>query len=72
MDAGRPITHIAAEPGTSHRCLAKWYARRQAHGEDGPLDHSSRPAGSPSRGPGGIPELVEALRRQPEHSAASD
>ena len=41
VDSGRPIAHVAAEGGISRRCLAKWYARWQAHGEDGPLDHSS-------------------------------
>ncbi|MGW1090792.1 helix-turn-helix domain-containing protein [Streptomyces sp. NPDC002596] len=49
IDAGRPIAHVAAEAGLSRRCLAKWYARWPAHGENGLLDHSSRPATSPGR-----------------------
>ncbi|GAA5057085.1 hypothetical protein HNP84_007172 [Thermocatellispora tengchongensis] len=42
-DAGRPIAHIAADAGLSRRCLAKWYARRRADGENGLLDHSPAP-----------------------------
>ncbi|MFE7393786.1 leucine zipper domain-containing protein [Streptomyces sp. NPDC057582] len=49
IDAGRPIAHVAAEAGLSRRCPAKWYARWPAHGENGLLDHSSRPATSPGR-----------------------
>jgi len=64
VDAGRPIAHVAAEAGISRRCLAKRYTRRQAHDEDGLPDHSSRPAGIPSRNPQNIADLTEALRRQ--------
>jgi hypothetical protein len=49
VDAGRPIAHIAAEAGISRRCPAKGYARWRRHGEDGLLDHSSRPSASPTR-----------------------
>lgn len=49
IDAGRPIAHVAAEAGQSRRCPAKWYARWRTHGENGLLDHSSRPAISPAR-----------------------
>ncbi|MFJ1847112.1 IS481 family transposase [Streptomyces sp. NPDC088146] len=70
VDAGRPIAHVAAEAGISRRCLAKWYARWQAHGEDGLLDHSSRPATSPARTAQDIEDLVEALRRQSKHGPA--
>ncbi|MFD7630763.1 helix-turn-helix domain-containing protein [Streptomyces sp. NPDC059851] len=69
-DAGRPIAHVAAEAGISRRCLAKWYARWRAHGENGLLDHSSRPATSPARTPEDIADLVEALRRQTKHGPA--
>ncbi|WP_445270026.1 helix-turn-helix domain-containing protein [Streptomyces sp. DSM 41634] len=34
-DAGLPIAHVAAGAGLSRRCLAKWYARWRAHGENG-------------------------------------
>ncbi|MFJ6501552.1 leucine zipper domain-containing protein [Streptomyces virginiae] len=70
IDAGLPIAHVAAEAGISRRCLAKWYARWRAHGENGLLDHSSRPATSPARTPEDIADLVEALRRQTKHGPA--
>lgn len=70
VDGGRPIAHVAAEAGISRRCLAKWYARWQAHGEDGLLDHSSRPANSPARTSEPLADLVEALRRQTKHGPA--
>ncbi|GGN86851.1 IS481 family transposase [Streptomyces albiflavescens] len=61
---------MAAEAGISRRCLAKWYARWRAHGENGLLDHSSRPDTSPARTPEDIADLVEALRRQTKHGPA--
>ncbi|MYZ36477.1 IS481 family transposase, partial [Streptomyces sp. MnatMP-M17] len=70
VDSGRPIAHVAAEAGISRRCLAKWYARWRAHGEDGLLDHSSRPATSPARTAEDIADLVEALRRQTKYGPA--
>lgn len=70
IDAGRPIAHVAAEAGLSRRCLAKWCARWRAHGENGLLDHSSRPATSPARTAEDITHLVEALRRQTKHGPA--
>lgn len=70
VDAGRPVAHVAAEAGISRRCLAKWYARWRAHGEDGLLDHSSRPTTSPARTSEDIADLVEALRRQTKHGPA--
>ena len=70
VDAGRPIAHIAAEAGISRRCPAKGYARWRTHGEDGLLDHSSRPSASPTRTSEGIADLVEALRRQTKYGPA--
>jgi len=49
---------------------AKWYARWRAHGETGLLDHSSRPATSPTRTPEDVADLVAALRRQTKHGPA--
>ncbi|MFD8093340.1 helix-turn-helix domain-containing protein [Streptomyces malaysiensis] len=69
-DAGRPIAHVAAEAEVSRRCLAKWYARRRAHGENGLLGHSSRPAAGPARTPEDIADLVEAPQRQTKHEPA--
>ncbi|WP_405790474.1 leucine zipper domain-containing protein [Streptomyces sp. NBC_01367] len=62
VDTGRPIARVAAGAGISRRCPAKRYARWRAHGENGLLDHSSRPATSPARTPEDIADLVEALR----------
>lgn len=70
VDGGRPIAHVAAEAGISRRCLAKWYARWRAHGENGLLDHSSRPATSPARTAEDTADLVEALRRQTKYGPA--
>ncbi|MFF4402871.1 helix-turn-helix domain-containing protein [Streptomyces sp. NPDC001480] len=70
IDAGRPIAHVAAEAGISRRCLAKWYARWCAHGENGLADHSSRAATSPARTAEDVADLIEALRRQTEHRPA--
>ena len=70
VDAGRPISHVAAEAGISRRCLAKWYARYRADGEDGLHDHSSRPDASPTQTADDVADLVEAMRRQSKHGAA--
>jgi hypothetical protein len=58
IDAGRPIAHVAAEAGLSRRCLATWYARWRAHGENGLLEHSCRPATSPGRTAEDIADLA--------------
>ncbi|WP_459117298.1 transposase family protein, partial [Streptomyces malaysiensis] len=50
--------------------MAKWYARRRAHGENGLLGHSSRPAAGPARTPEDIADLVEAPQRQTKHEPA--
>ncbi|WP_413105686.1 helix-turn-helix domain-containing protein [Streptomyces sp. Inha503] len=50
--------------------LAKWHARWRAHGENGLLDHSSRPATCPARTAEDVADLVEALRRQTKHGPA--
>lgn len=70
VDTGRPIAHVAAEAGIPRRCLAKWYARWRTHGENGLLDHSSRPHASPARTAEPLADLVEALRRQTKHGPA--
>lgn len=70
IDAGRPIAHVAAEAGISRRCLAKWYARYLAEGEDGLVDHSCRPTSSPNRTDEELADLVEALRRQTKYGPA--
>ncbi|SDZ53036.1 leucine-zipper of insertion element IS481 [Saccharopolyspora shandongensis] len=67
VDAGRPIAHVAAEANISRRCLAKWYARWQQHGEAGLTDQSSRPDRSPQATPDDVADLIEALRKQTKH-----
>ncbi|MFJ1811292.1 MULTISPECIES: helix-turn-helix domain-containing protein [unclassified Streptomyces] len=70
VDDGHPIAHVAAEAGISRRCLAKWYARWLAHGEDVLTDRSSPPIASPNRTSEDIADLVEALRRQTKYGPA--
>ncbi|MCX5103435.1 helix-turn-helix domain-containing protein [Streptomyces sp. NBC_00439] len=52
------------------RCLAEWYVRWRAHGENGLLDHSSRPHESPARTSEPLADLIETLRRQTKHGPA--
>ncbi|MFJ8114172.1 helix-turn-helix domain-containing protein [Streptomyces sp. NPDC096132] len=70
---------MAAEAGISRRCLAKWYARWRAHGENGLLDHSPSPSTSPPAHPrtsltrwrccGGRPSTGGPARRRPVAAA---
>jgi transposase len=69
VDAGRPIPHVAAEAGVSRRCLAKWYARWLADGEDGLHDPHVPPGRQPQTS-GDVADLVEALRRQTKYGPA--
>ncbi|MFE6823354.1 leucine zipper domain-containing protein [Streptomyces sp. NPDC057690] len=70
IEAGHPIARVAAEAGISRRCLGKWHARRRAHGQDGLLGRSSRPAVSPARTAEDVADPVEALRRRTEYGPA--
>lgn len=63
IDAGRPISHVAAEAGVSRRCLGKWHARWTEHGEAGLQDRSCRPASSPNSTPADIVEKIATLRK---------
>ncbi len=63
VDAGRPISHVAAEAGVSRQTLGKWHERWTVEGEQGLVDRSSRPATSPKQTHVQIEDLVEALRR---------
>jgi transposase InsO family protein len=63
VDAGRPIAHVAAEAGVSRQCLSKWYRRWLADGQDGLLDRSSQPHGSPRRTSLELTAQIERLRR---------
>jgi len=63
VDAGRPISHVAAEAGVSRQTLGKWHERWTAEGEEGLLDRSCRPERSPNQTSSEIEDRVEALRR---------
>ena len=62
VDAGRPIAHVAAEAGISRQCLSKWHARWVEEGEDGLLDRSSQPLGSPRRTSPDVVARIKQLR----------
>ena len=64
IDAGRPIAHVAAEAGISRQCLSKWHRRWVDDGEDGLLDRSSQPLGSPRKTSPVLVGRIEQLRRQ--------
>lgn len=64
VDAGRPISHVAAEVGIARQTLGRWYARWCEHGEAGLQDRSSRPYRSPNQTDPGVEALVVALRRE--------
>ncbi|MGZ4518647.1 MAG: helix-turn-helix domain-containing protein [Mycobacteriaceae bacterium] len=63
VDAGRPISHVAAEAGVSRQCLGTWHARWTELGEAGLQDRSGRPARSPNSTPDDIVEKIVTLRR---------
>ncbi|BEP15921.1 IS481 family transposase [Acidothermaceae bacterium B102] len=63
VDAGRPIAHVAAEIGLSRQCVSKWYSRWVEDGEDGLVDRSSQPHGSPRRTSAAVAARVAAVRR---------
>ncbi|MFD9390279.1 helix-turn-helix domain-containing protein [Streptomyces sp. NPDC060000] len=57
-------THSEHSSGTA---WASGTRRWRAHGENGLVDHSSRPVTSPTRSALDIADLVEALRRQTKY-----
>lgn len=70
VDSGRPLAHVAAEAGTSRRCLAKWYSRWLADGDAGLRDRSSRPCGSPARTSDDTERLIVEVRRTRKYGPA--
>ena len=64
VDAGRPVSHVAAEAGLARQTLGKWYERWVTEGDDGLQDRSSRPAFCPNQTPIEIEHRVEDLRRE--------
>lgn len=67
VDAGRPVSHVAAEAGLARQTVGKWHARWLAEGEAGLVDRSSRPLRSPNQTSVEVEARVCALRR--EHKA---
>lgn len=66
----RPITHVAAEMGTSRATASKWVNRYKQFGEIGLLDRSSVPARQPTATPSEIVERSESMRREHKWSAS--
>ena len=64
VNAGRPLSHVAAEASVSRQTLGKWHERWTVEGEEGLLDRSSRPERSPNQTPMKVEDRVEALRRE--------
>lgn len=64
IDAGRAKAHVAAEVGLSRQCVTKWYDRWCEDGEDGLVDRSSQPHGSPRRTSAAVTARIEVLRRE--------
>jgi transposase InsO family protein len=63
IDDGRPVAHVAKEPGVSRQCAHRWVARFRAEGEAGLVDRSSRPRRCPRRTPVEVEQAVLAMRR---------
>ncbi|WP_340541103.1 IS481 family transposase [Nocardioides sp. GXZ039] len=64
VEAGRPISHVAAEAGIARKTLGYWYGRWLAEGEDGLEDRSSRPHRSPNQTSAEVEARVYAMRRE--------
>jgi transposase InsO family protein/transposase len=57
------VAEAAEAAGVSERTACKWLARFRGEGEQGLLDRSSAPKGSPSRTPEERVQVIAALRR---------
>jgi transposase InsO family protein len=64
IEAGRPVTHVAAEMGISRPTAYKWWRRWLAEGLAGLVDRSSRPHTSPRRAAAEIEAAVLRLRQE--------
>jgi transposase InsO family protein len=64
IEAGRPVTHVAAEMGVSRPTAYKWWRRWQDEGVDGLVDRSSRPHRCPHRTPPALEAQIVALRTE--------
>jgi transposase InsO family protein len=63
IEAGRPLTHVAAEMGVSRPTAYKWWRRLAEEGPAGLEDRSSRPLRSPRRTSAEVEAAIEELRR---------
>lgn len=60
---GWSVAEVASAAGVSQRTACKWLARFRCEGEQGLLDRSSAPKGSPFRTPEERIQVIAALRR---------
>ncbi len=63
LEQGWSFVQAAEAAGVSDRTAGKWVARFRSEGEQGLLDRSSAPKGSPSRTPEERVQVIAALRR---------
>src|SRR4051812_8858797 len=49
LNIGRPVAHMANEPGVSRQCAHRWIRRYRLEGAPGLHDRPSRPRRSPTR-----------------------
>jgi transposase InsO family protein len=61
---GRPVAHVASEPGVSRQCAHRWVGRFRRQGWDGLADRRSGPRSCPSRTPAQVEERVLEARRE--------
>src|SRR5215217_5108132 len=63
VQAGRPVTEVAAKVGVSRQTLHTWLARYRDGGLGGLVDRSHRPASCPHRADAAVETAVCELRR---------
>ncbi|HEY7103450.1 MAG TPA: IS481 family transposase [Mycobacteriales bacterium] len=63
VQAGRPVTEVAAKAGVSRQTLHTWLARYRDGGLGGLVDRSHRPASCPHRADAAVETAVCELRR---------
>jgi len=62
IESGRPVAHVAAEMGVSRKTADRWWRRWQLEGDDGLVDHSSRPRRCPKQTPASLERRIVRLR----------
>jgi transposase InsO family protein len=63
VEAGEPVSRVAASFGVSRQTVYKWCTRGRAEGSSGLFDRSSRPHRCPRRLPAAQLHRIEQLRR---------